>query len=218
MLEIFKKTIHSLTAPQVIKYSVITVIISAIILTLFVFGIITFFTIVAISGSSWLNWLAGITGTLGASIIAWFLFPLTTPLIAGIFQEDICNAIDRKQYPNETLLITNLPFISGILHETKLVLIALIVNVLLIPIYFIPIINIVAYYTANSYFIGRGFFDLIASRYYGRELANTLRKKNIAVVMGLGFLIVLLAKIPLLNIFMPIFGTILMVHTVKTIN
>ena len=65
-----------------------------------VFVILVYLLIGWLSGlSGWLEGLAQFGGVLAAMFIAWFIFPSVAAAIAGIFADEVIDAVEAKHYP-----------------------------------------------------------------------------------------------------------------------
>ncbi|HEY5337958.1 MAG TPA: EI24 domain-containing protein, partial [Rhizomicrobium sp.] len=71
---------------------------------------------------------------------------------------------------------------------------------------------------ADGWLLGRQYFELVALRHMSRGAANTMRKRHGATIYGAGFLIALIAAIPVVNFIAPLFGAAFMVHVFKRLS
>jgi CysZ protein len=60
--------------------------------------------------------------------------------------------------------------------------------------------------------LGREFFELVALRHLSRPAVDSMRKRHATGILGAGIVIALLAMIPVVNFFAPLFGAAFMVH------
>lgn len=164
-----------------------------------------------VSDSSWIesiiDWLSGI----GIFIFAWCMIPVFTPLISILFVDKIATHIESYEYNNKLPLQAQ-KLHHSIIHDLKFTLKALLLNILILPLYFIPIVNITAYYLLNSYLLGNEFFRMINNRYKTIEETKYSYKNNRSTIIKHGLLITIIANIPLLNLITPIIASTLMVH------
>lgn len=162
---------------------------------------------------NWLEMTADIFGTLAAAVISWLLFPALVPAIAGLFEDKVAGIIEANEYG-----IADNKYSYPWYKEIKFLLFALFLNLLFLPVYLVPFINIIAYYFLNSWLMGKGLFMLIAGRYYPQADVKMLYAKNSLTIKMLGLILVFMSNIPLLNLVAPLFGIILMVHYSKTLS
>src|SRR5262249_58067630 len=93
-----------------------------------VFVILIYFLIGWLSGlTGWLESLAQFGGLIGAMVIAWFLFPSVAAAIAGIFADEVIDAVEAKHYP---FLPPGkpVPVLSSVLDRLKLAAIRLVAH------------------------------------------------------------------------------------------
>lgn len=158
------------------------------------------------------NWVTGIATGIGG----WFMLPVFTVLIGGIFQETVIQKVERTYYPG-ALQKQGPTFWADLAHDIRFTLKALFLNLLAMPFYFIGIgfaISIVL----NSYLLGREFFEGVAGYHLGKDEAGELAKKHPRMVYGGGFAITLISLAPVLNLFVPILAVVWMVHVYHRIQ
>ena len=106
-------------------------------------------------------------------------------------------------------------FLQSVLVAIRFTLVLVIVNLLALPFYLLPGVNLVLFWVVNGYLLGREFFELVALRHLPAAEAQGLRKRHGLRVFLAGVVIALFTTVPVLNLFAPLFGTALMVHTYK---
>lgn len=160
--------------------------------------------------NSTLDWVAGAAVTIAFSFL---LFPVAS-LFAGIFLDDIADAVEERHYPNERATREQ-PISEAIITAIKFTGVLIALNILFLPIYiFFPIVL----YILNGYLIGREYFEMVAVRYMLPDDAASLRQANRIKVFLAGLLVSLPLSIPLINLLVPLFGTAFMVHIYKQID
>ena len=109
------------------------------------------------------------------------------------------------QAPGQSIL-------SSTVSTAKLVVVALALNMLVLPLYLLPGLNVFVFYGLNGYLLGREYFELVAlRRLEPRTARDVYRKSRWRVLVG-GVLITLLLSIPIVNWLMPMIATAFMVH------
>ena len=68
------------------------------------------------------------------------------------------------------------------------------------------------FYAVNGYLVGREFFEVVSCRHLTLEHSRQLRSANSSKVTCLGIVIVVLSTMPVLNLCIPIFGIVIMLH------
>jgi len=155
---------------------------------------------------SLVNWLAG--GILG--IAGWFMLPAIIVLVAGMFQEKTIHRVELAYYPDDVR--TQEPrFWPDLKHDIRFTLRALLLNALVLPLYLFGIGFIVSV-LIKSYLVGLEFFESAAGYHIGKPQAKTVGQQNKAAVYGGGLVITLMTLAPVINLFVPIFAIVWMVH------
>jgi CysZ protein len=167
-----------------------------------------------VSAWRWLDLAIGVLGWLAAVVLAWFLFPAVVGLVAGLFLDEVADAVERLHYrslPPATSqgawrsAITGLRFF-GVLAAVNLA--ALVIAPAFPPAS--PLIFLVA----NAYLLGREYVELVIARrpaaigQSGRTAVGTGR------LIGWGLLPAILLLVPVVNLFVPILGTAAIVHLI----
>ena len=88
----------------------------------------------------------------------------------------------------------------------------MILNILLIPLYFVGGFGILCSIILNSYLLGREFFEASVGYYKGKTAAKAIGKENLKIRNTAGLVATLWALIPLVNLFVPIFMVIWNLH------
>ena len=152
------------------------------------------------------NWVVGgVTGVAG-----WFMLPALVVLIAGMFQERTIDRVERACYPDR-VRSREPRFWPDLKHDIRFTLRALLLNILVLPLYIVGIGFIVSI-ALNSYLLGREFFESAAGYHLGKPEAEKLGQRNRAAVYGGGLVITLMTLLPGVNLFVPIFAIVWMVH------
>ena len=160
----------------------------------------------------WLAWIAGITGTVGASLLAFWLFLPMAAAIGTLFIETIARAVERRYYPDlppgEPAPLAAQIW-DGIAVGLKILALTLLSLVLAIV---LPGVGLVLAWAIGAYAIGRGLFVAVAMRRMPRVQAEILYRRNRGIILVQGGLIALASYVPLLNLLIPLVGTAAMVH------
>lgn len=152
------------------------------------------------------NWVVGAAAGIGG----WFMLPVLVVLLAGIFQEAVIRRVEQVDCPE--VKRSSVPrFWADAGHDLMFTLRALLLNLLVLPLYLLGIGFVVAI-VLNSYLLGREFFIGAAGYHLGRPAAALLVRQHRKTVYGGGLVLTLLTLVPVINLFMPIFATVWMVH------
>ncbi len=159
-----------------------------------------------------LAWTADILGTIGASLLALWLFIPVAAMIGTLFIERIARAVERRYYPwlrpaeGAPLAIQAWDGLS-----VGLRILALNVTALLLALV-IPGIGLIAAWAIGAFAIGRGLFVAVAMRRMPRPAAEALYRRHRVTVLAQGGIMALAGYIPALNLLIPVIGTAAMVH------
>lgn len=147
------------------------------------------------------------------------LIPLVHPvvsLVAGLFLENIAARVEAEDYPADPPG-RDQPFWQSLLVAVRFTLLLIVVNLLALPFYLLPVVNVALFWVVNGYLLGREYFELVALRHLPQSEVEVLRKRHRARVFLAGVAVALFTTVPVLNLLAPLFGTALMVHTYKSL-
>jgi len=188
-------------------YSVIALVISFIV-------ILQLIGLIPQSDWDWVNtvvsWMTGV----GAFIAAVFLFPLTMSAVIGLFLDDIADAVEEKHYPQDPKA-RPVPLWSSVYDALKFFGVIILCNLLALPLYLIPVVNLFVYYVLNGYLLSREFFQQVAVRHHDMKEVTRLRKIDGFELFLVGVAVAFCMTIPILNLIIPIIATATMVHLYK---
>jgi CysZ protein len=164
----------------------------------------------------WLDTLFKWVVALLTGIGGWFMLPVLTVLISSLFQETAIQRVERVYYPGASDRQV-LKFWPEFRHDLKFTGWAVCLNILVLPLYMFGI-GFAASILLNSYLLGREFFESAAGYHLGKADARTLGLRHKKAMYGGGFVITLMAIVPLLNLFVPILAIVWMVHVYHRIR
>jgi uncharacterized protein involved in cysteine biosynthesis len=162
--------------------------------------------------NGWIAWAAGILGGAAALLAGLWLFLPAAVVIASLFMEPVCRAVERRWYPA-------LPDPTGAalaaqtwdsLFVALLVLAMSAISILLAV--FIPGIGLVLGWIITAWALGRGLFVAVAMRRMSRGQAQALYRRHRASVLLQGGGLALAGSVPVLNLLVPVLGSACMIH------
>jgi uncharacterized protein involved in cysteine biosynthesis len=165
-------------------------------------------------GHGILAWLAGSFGGLIVLISALWLFLPLAVVIAGLFLEPVCRAVESRWYPD-------LPPPSGASIAAqawdglKLGLRVLLLSILglLLALFFPGIGNVIGW-AITAWALGRGMYGAVALRRMTLIQAEAQYREQRLIVLLQGAALTLAGAVPLLNLLVPVLGPAAMVHVV----
>jgi uncharacterized protein involved in cysteine biosynthesis len=182
-----------------------------------VFVVLIYVLIGWLSGlTGWLEGLAQFGGVIGAMVIAWFLFPSVAAAIAGIFADEVIDAVEAVHYPH-LMPVKGVPLMAAVLDGLKLAAIAIVANLLALPFLIVFPVYVLITWGVNGWLLGREYFEMVAFRRMPRAEARMLRKAHNATFTIAGILIAICLTIPFVNLIAPVLGAAFMVHVAQNV-
>lgn len=217
MIRGFTKAIAQLSDPPVKAVIWKSIAGTVTIFALLVMGVGWILANTAFFDIGWIETTVDIFGGLAAFILALVLFPGVVSALVSVLLDDIAEAVEKRHYPD---VGPARPMGWGVLISTSLRLIGLTVllNLIVLPLYLIPVVNIAVFYGLNGHLLGREYFEVIALRRLDDATAKTLRQQNRGKVWFTGAITAFLLTVPVINMIAPVLGTAAMVHLFYKIN
>lgn len=143
-----------------------------------------------------------------------YLLPAVSAIVAGYFLDDVAEVVERKAYPADEPGQA-LPFGQALFYGFRFAGLSLLVNLAALLLFFIPVVNLVAFFAANAYLLGREYFELAAGRFWRAEDVARMRMEHRGTVLAAGAVLAGLVLVPVVNLITPVFGAAMMVHLHK---
>ncbi len=160
-------------------------------------------------------WLAtSVHAVAGLGILAAMVF-LIAPVsfvVAGFFFDELAEHVEVTAggAPGRSM-----PLLPATWLGVKFGLLSLAVNVVALLLLLVPGVNAVAFFGANAYLFGRGFFELAVLRHCSPWDMRTLRRRHGLRILCAGGFCAALAAVPVLNLLTPLFATALLVRVAQ---
>lgn len=164
--------------------------------------------------ASWLGMVGAILFGLGLALGLALLVGPASALVAGLFQDDLAEAVEQKDFPQDPPG-KPVPLLRSIAIAIRFFGVIVAGNLVALVLLLVPGINIAAFFLVNGYLLGREFFEFAAMRQFGEDGARQLRHRHGLTVFLAGLVIAAFMWIPVLNLATPLFATAMMVHLVK---
>jgi uncharacterized protein involved in cysteine biosynthesis len=159
-----------------------------------------------------LAWASDILASVGASILALWLFLPLAAVIGTLYFDRIASAVEHRFYP-WLPPPTGAPLAEQLWDGAALGLrILLLQLVALVLALLLPGIGLVLGWFVAAYAIGRGLFVAVAMRRMPRRHAESLYRAMRPSILLQGGAMAVMGSIPALNLFVPVIGTAAMVH------
>jgi CysZ protein len=171
---------------------------------------------VSVADIWWIDILIEVVGGLAVLVLTWLLFPAVATLMISLFIERIMTAVETQYYP---LLPAPVPlsFWQGIAVALKFTSVMVVLNVIILPLYLIPVLNVIVFYGVNAYLLGREYFEMVALRRLDPRSAQRLRQVYRLRFFIAGLVIAGLLTLPVVNLVAPLLAAAFMVHLVTTL-
>lgn len=165
----------------------------------------------------WIETTVDIFGGLAAFILALVLFPGVVGGLASFLLEDVADAVERRHYPSVGPART-MGWGELIWTSLRLIGLTILLNLIVLPLYLIPVVNIAVFYGLNGHLLGREYFEVVSLRRMDAQTAKSLRQANKGKVWITGAITAFLLTIPVVNMIAPVLGTAAMVHLFHKTN
>jgi CysZ protein len=153
----------------------------------------------------------------GLLIVLVYVMRAVSALVASFFLDDAAEIVERTDFPGEPVGQA-LPAGQALLYGIRFAAFALLVNLAALTLFFVPVVNIFAFFAANAYLLSREYFELAAGRYRGLTEAAAMRRQHRGTVLLAGAVVAGLILVPVLNLLTPLFGVAFMVHVHKRLS
>lgn len=163
---------------------------------------------------STLAWVLSVMAGFGILTGALFLMPAVTAFVGSFLVDEIADAVEREHYPAEPPGQA-LPFFRALIEGLSFAALAVVVYLCALPFVLFAGLGVIILFLANSYLLGREYFELAAMRLRPPHEAKLLRKANAIYVFLAGMFIAIFVSIPVVNLATPLFAMAFMVHVHK---
>ncbi len=159
----------------------------------------------------WLDTGIDLLGGAAVLILSWLMFPAVMITISSLMLDRIVEAVEARHYPG-------LPpprkqsLREELWNSLKFLGLVVLLNLLALPLYFIPGVNLFLYYSLNGYLLGREYYELVAVRRLSRDSVRLLRSEESLRLFVAGVIIAFISVLPIVNLFAPVVATAFMVH------
>lgn len=149
-------------------------------------------------------------------LAAWLLFRAIAIAVIGIFADEVVVAVERRHYPDAHSHGRDVSFVRSVAMGLGSAGRAILVNVLLSPLYLALLLTgvgtAVAFFLVNAWLLGRDLGDMVAARHMpGDKLPAWRRRTGIRRFLlgaaGTGMFLV-----PILNLAAPVLGAAMATH------
>ncbi len=153
---------------------------------------------------------------LGAGLVVGmgFLVAPVTSVFAGVFLDDIAEAVEQTHYPADPPGRA-LPLAHSLVITVKFFALVLIGNLIALILVLFFGLGALIFFVLNGYLLGREYFQFAALRHIDEAQVHALRRKHEGVIFLGGLAIAVLLAVPFVNLLTPLFAGALMTHIFK---
>jgi CysZ protein len=150
---------------------------AAALLSALVWAVVTFVLPSIPEPGGWLSWLDNVGEVLGGAglvVVAVLLYPVVALILGGVLFDVAAERVEKLRFPQDKPGRFLNP-LEGLLNGLKIAGPALLLNLLALPLVFIPFVNVVVFALLNAFLMGREYFSLAALRHGDWDSVNHLR-------------------------------------------
>jgi uncharacterized protein involved in cysteine biosynthesis len=161
------------------------------------------------------GWLANVSSageflaSVAVVVLAVALSPAISMVVGGVLFDVAAERVEKKIGAPKARAV---PLHEGVWNGLRIALPALILNLVVIPLYFIPVVNAIVFWGLNGFLMGREYATIAAARHMSFRDAVALRKRNRASV----FLVGLACSV--IPFFAPLVGASAMTRLIQSIR
>lgn len=163
-------------------------------------------------GEGWLAWVYNASEWLagaGIVILSIVLAPGLSMFVGGVLFDVAAARVEKSVGLGEGRMV---PLHEGLMNGLRIAWPALVLNIISLPLIFVPVVNIVWFLALNGYLMGREYFSLAAVRRMSWTEARALRARNSGAIFIVG---VVAAIVPF---FAPLFGASAMTRLINSLS
>jgi CysZ protein len=137
-------------------------------------------------GEGWFGYLTmagSFAATFAVIVLAIALSPAISMVVGGALFDIGAERVEKKVGAPKARAV---PIQEGLLNGVRIALPALGFNLIAIPLYFIPVVNAVTFYTLNGFLMGREYATVTAARHMSYQDAVAFRKRHGGAVFMVG--------------------------------
>jgi CysZ protein len=172
---------------------------------------------VSLTQIGWLDKTIDVLGGFAVLVVTFLLFPGVATMMIALFLERIFLAVERTHYPDLGEPRSQ-SFIEIGVVVFKLTVVTVVINVVMLPLYFIFALGSLLWYPINAYLLGREYFEAVALRRLDPAEARRFWKGHRGRLWVGGLLIAFLFSLPVVNLIAPTLAAAYMLHVFEAIR
>jgi len=170
-----------------------------------------------IFATGWLNTAVAALGELAAFGLAYLLYPGVVGAVTSLFLDQAILAVEARHYPRLGAP-RRIGLSEQVVRALRLLVLTVVLNLLLLPVYLVPFINLLVFLALNGYILGREYFEMVAPRRADPSGVRRLWRDHRWAWIVMGAAIAFLSTLPVINLIAPLLGVAAMVHRVARLG
>jgi uncharacterized protein involved in cysteine biosynthesis len=167
------------------------------------------------SAPQWLRTTIEFVAGAGAVVLSIVLFPgVVMAIQSGLMTERICAAVEARHYPGLPAARSQ-PVGEAVAMALRFLGATIALNLLVLPLYFVPLVNVVAFAAVNGYLVARESFEAVAPRRLDAAGMDRLWRARRARFWAAGAALALVMAVPVLNLAGALLAAAAMTHLVE---
>jgi CysZ protein len=163
----------------------------------------------------WLDTTLGAIGGLGIVVLTIVLFPAFVTAFLGLFLDAVADAVEARHYPqNPPPLVRSLG--ADIAAGVRVLVLALALNLLVLPLYLIPGLNIALFLAVNGFLLASEYVRLCLGRRVSSDAAKSLWRRHRGQAWLAGAMFAGLSLVPVVNLVVPVLAVAASLHLVES--
>ncbi len=164
--------------------------------------------------NTWLDFGAGALGGLALAGLSIVLFPSVVAACVGLFLEEVAAAVEARHYPGLPAPVRRgaLAEIGGTLG---LVALALVANLLVLPLYLVPGLNLAVFLATNGFLLAREYVTMSLARRVDSPHVHLIWRERRGQAWLAGAAFAALSAVPLVNLVAPVVAVATATHLVE---
>jgi CysZ protein len=167
--------------------------------------------------TGWLNTGVAALGELAAFGLAYLLYPGVVGAVTSLFLDQAILAVEVRHYPRLDPA-RHVGLGEQLARAGRLLVLTIVLNLLALPIYLVPLINLLVFFALNGYILGREYFEMVAPRRADPSGVRQLWRDHRWTWIAMGAAIAFLSTLPVINLIAPLLGAAAMVHRVARLG
>jgi len=165
---------------------------------------------------AWLATALSILGGIGLVVGLAFLVVPISFVVAGLFFDELAETVERDLAPSGPPGRA-LPTLDALVVSMRFAAVSLVVNLVALVLWFVPGLNALAFFGANAYLLGRGYFELAALRFVPFAEVRRLHAEHALRLFLAGLVLAGSSAVPILNLLAPLYFPAFMVRVTRGI-